>query len=133
MIVADTNVVTYLLIEGDHTPDARAAWQKDPRWILPSLWRSEFLDVLATGVRHGVLDQAQASGAFRDAVNLFAPSEHDPPGDAVLATALEHGISAYDAQFVVVARELQVPLVTCDRRLALACPDIATLLSEFAR
>lgn len=133
MIVADTNVVAYLLIEGDHTPDARTAWQRDPRWTLPSLWRSEFLNILATSVRHGVLDAAQASRAFRDAVGLFASAERDPPGDAVLATALEYGISAYDAQFLVVAQALQVPLVTCDRRLALACPNVATLLSEFAR
>jgi hypothetical protein len=57
VIDADTNLVAYLLIDGDATPQARAAWQKDPDWILPPLWRSEFLNVLATSVRHGVLDR----------------------------------------------------------------------------
>ncbi|MGZ5446412.1 MAG: hypothetical protein ACXWLY_31220 [Thermoanaerobaculia bacterium] len=55
MIVADTNLVAYLLIEGDKTAAARAVWKKDSRWMLPTLWRSEFLNVLTTAVRSRVL------------------------------------------------------------------------------
>lgn len=131
MIVADTNLVAYLLVDGEATPQARAAWHKDPDWILPPLWRSEFLNVLATSVRHGVLDRMQAQEAWRSAVNLLRRSEREPSGDAVLTAALEYEISAYDAQFVVVAMELRVSLVTADRRLALRCPEVATALAEF--
>ena len=51
MIVADTNLVAYLLIEGDQTAAARRVWERDRDWILPPLWRSEYLNVLATLVR----------------------------------------------------------------------------------
>jgi len=55
VIVSDTNLVAYLLINGDHTATARAVYQRDPDWRLPPLWRAEFLNVLTTTVRKGVL------------------------------------------------------------------------------
>ena len=39
-------------------------------------------------------------------------------GEAVLRTAVRSGLSAYDAQFVVVAEGLSVTLVTGDREIA---------------
>lgn len=63
-------------------------------------------------------------------MNLFSRSEREPSGEAVLAAALEYEISAYDAQFVVVAMELRVALITADPRLALRCPEVAAALGE---
>ena len=51
MIVADVNLVAYLPINGPFTSAARAALVRDPHWIAPSLWRHEFLNILATSVR----------------------------------------------------------------------------------
>ena len=45
MIIADTNLVSYLLIEGERTVAVRRVHEKDPDWKLPTLWRSEFLNV----------------------------------------------------------------------------------------
>ena len=132
MIVADTNLVCYLLIEGERTAAARSAWQRDSQWILPPLWRSEFLNVLVTAVRSSILSIDQASRAWQHASGLFKGSEYDPEGEAVLRTAVRSGLSAYDAQFVVVAEELSVTLVTGDREIAAACPHIAEELQNFA-
>lgn len=132
MIVADTNLVSYLLIASEHTDAARAVWARDPRWVLASLWRSEYLSVLATAVRARVLEHHQARSAWRAGVRLFGRSEREPDGEAVLDAALEFGVSAYDAQFVVVAKELNVPLVTGDRKLREACRPLAVSLAEFA-
>jgi len=133
VIVADTNLVSYLLITGEHTEAARAVWAQDPRWALPSLWRSEYLSVLATSVRAKILERDQACAAWRAGVRLLGRSEREPDGEAVLDAALKYGVSAYDAQFVVVAKELNVPLVTGDRKLREACPSLTVSLTDFAQ
>ncbi len=69
MIVADTNLVAYLVIEGAHTTAARAVYRKDPRWARPPLWRSELLNVLALSVREEVLTEHQARSAWRTALS----------------------------------------------------------------
>jgi predicted nucleic acid-binding protein len=131
LIVADTNLVAYLLIEGEKTASARAVWAADPRWKLPTLWRSEFLNVLTMAVRAHVLTLVQAHDTWHVAQTVFGQSEVEPSGDAVLETATARNLSAYDAQFVVAATDLDVPLVTSDRRLLLACPDIAVAPEKF--
>jgi predicted nucleic acid-binding protein len=128
MIVADTSLVAYLLIDGTRTRQARAVWQRDPDWRLPPLWRSEFLNVLATAVKASVLDADEAHVAWANAVSIFRGREVEPEASDVLSTAIRHGISAYDAQFVVVARGLGAKLVTADRRLRNACPDVAVAI-----
>lgn len=132
MIVADTNLVAYLLVEGDRTAAARAVWEKDPRWMLPTLWRSEFLNVLTTAVRAHVLTLVQAHETWQVAQTIFANSEIEVSGDDVLEAAAARKLSAYDAQFVVAATDLDVPLVTSDRRIQAACPDLAVAPERFA-
>ncbi|HEV7427801.1 MAG TPA: type II toxin-antitoxin system VapC family toxin [Thermoanaerobaculia bacterium] len=125
MIVADKDLVAYLLIDGEKTALARAVWTADPLWMMPTLWRSEFLNVLTTSVRAKVLTLAEAHDTWNVAQTVFAHSEVEPSGDAVLQTAAARNLSAYDAQFVVAAADLEVRLITSDRRLLHACPDIA--------
>jgi PIN domain. len=131
VLVADTNLVAYLLIEGEKTDLARAVWASDPHWMLPTLWRSEFLNVLTTAVRAHVLTLIQAHDTWHVAQTVFGQSEVEASGDAVLETAAARNLSAYDAQFVVAAAGLEVPLVTSDRRLLQACLDIAIAPEKF--
>ena len=132
MIVADTNLVSYLLIEGERTEEARRVWQRDSGWMLPPLWRSEFLSVLAVSVRTSLLSADQARAGWRRAANLFRSSELEPDGSAVLDTAIRLAISAYDAHFVVVAEEIGAKLVTNDQQLLERCPERAVSMSDFA-
>ncbi|HEX8407917.1 MAG TPA: type II toxin-antitoxin system VapC family toxin [Thermoanaerobaculia bacterium] len=99
--------------------------------MLPTLWRSEFLNVVAAAMRAGVLTLSQAHDTWRVAQTIFGNSEVEPSGDDVLNAAVDRKLSAYDAQFVVAAADLKVPLVTADRRLQKACPDLAVAPERF--
>ena len=131
MIVADLNLVAYLLIEAAQTPAVRRVRQKDSDWWLPPLWRSEFLSTLTRFFRADLLDERQALGLWRVAAGLFIPQEKQPSEDGILRLALERSISAYDAHYAALAVDLEVPLVTADRKLLQRCPDLAVSIDDF--
>ncbi|MHB8421643.1 MAG: type II toxin-antitoxin system VapC family toxin [Leptospirales bacterium] len=52
-------------------------------------------------------------------------------GRSILSLAIESGCSAYDAEFVWVARNLNLPLVTADRKILVSFPEIAMTPEQF--
>ncbi len=133
MIVADTNLVAYLLVPSGRSEAAEAVRLRDPTWGVPPLWRSELRSVLVQSLRGGTMTRIQADAASADAEALLAHNERAPETARVLDVALEHGLSSYDAEFVALAEELGVPLVTDDRRVLKACADVAVSIDDFAR
>ena len=67
MIVADTNLIAYLLIDGTFTNEARAVYEKDQDWVAPSSWRSEFRNVLVLSLRHGIASFTRTLEVMEDA------------------------------------------------------------------
>jgi predicted nucleic acid-binding protein len=51
MIVADTNIISYLLLPTSYSDSVDKLFTLDPAWIAPSLWKSEFRNVLALYLR----------------------------------------------------------------------------------
>lgn len=133
MIVAHTDLVSYLLIAGERTVEVRRIWRRDPDWVLPPLWRCEFLNALALAVQSEVLDVDQARACWSQAVRLLGSSEVEPGGSEVLDSAVRLGISASDAQFVAVAERLDCSLVTNDGALLERCPGRAVSIARFGR
>jgi predicted nucleic acid-binding protein len=74
-----------------------------------------------------------ALAAFREAEALVAEPDLAADTAKVLALADASRASAYDCEFVVLAQELGVPLVTADRQLAKRFPEMAVALSSFSR
>ena len=48
MVLVDTNIVVYLLIEGDRTSSAQALYARDPNWRSEAFMLVEFTNVLTT-------------------------------------------------------------------------------------
>ena len=67
MIVVDAKVIAYRFIEGEKTVLACRVQKRDGVWAVPSLWRHEFLNVLATTVRAGLMDTTEACTVRRNA------------------------------------------------------------------
>jgi predicted nucleic acid-binding protein len=132
MIVADSNLVAYLLIPGAMSSLAEAVLRRDAAWATPLLCRSELRNILTLYVRDRGMPLAQAWQTMERADRLVLRNEFAVPSDAVIQTASEAGISAYDAEFVVLAGQLQIPLVTCDGEVLRAFPRTAVHPSAFA-
>ena len=65
------------------------------------------------------------------AEELLLGREHHVASHDVLALARTSGRSAYDCEFIVTARHLNVKLVTSDRLLFASFPDDAVALTVF--
>ncbi|HEX8452442.1 MAG TPA: type II toxin-antitoxin system VapC family toxin [Longimicrobium sp.] len=130
MIVADTNLIAYLLIAGPFTMDAQRVLEIDEEWLAPPLWQSEFLNVLWLSVRTRVLSHALADEAYSEAEVLVRTAERPIPQRA-LALAVASGCSPYDCEFVVLAQATGAPLVTNDQKVLAAFPGVAVSLRGF--
>jgi predicted nucleic acid-binding protein len=117
VIVADTNLIAYLLVDGPFTKEARAVYEKDPDWVAPSLWRSEFRNVLVMSSRRGIVSFTDAIAIMEDADLLMGGDDRDSASFRILRLAADSGCSAYDCEFVALALDLGVPLVTSDHAL----------------
>ena len=128
MVVVDTNVLAYLLIEGDRTDDAQALLKCDPDWRSEEFLMIEFSNVLATYQRKGALSAATARNLLTAAPQFV--SLVSTPHDIALVVAAEFNVSAYDARFLAVARQLGAPLITEDLRLRTAAPALTASLAQ---
>lgn len=132
MIVVDTNVLVYFWLPGEFTPAARRLLAKDPDWAAPVLWRSEFRNVLAVTVREKRYSVADAVAFAAAAQQQLKGRELGVESDEVLRLAHESGCSAYDCEFVALAQRLRVPLITNDRQVLKAFPELAIALETYA-
>ena len=131
MIVADTNLILYLSVPGKRTRTSEEVFAKDPDWRAPLLWRSECRNALALLLRQGDIVLEQAMAYADRAERLMRNREHLVASREVLETATESGCTAYDCEFVALARQKAVPLVTSDRELLEAFPDVAVAPERF--
>lgn len=130
MIVVDTNVMVFLLAGVGPGERAQKLLAEDPEWSAPSLLRSELRNVVLGLVRRGRMELADALGICQDAEVILGDRVPSLPDGPVLSTAAEAGLTAYDAEFVALARALGVPLVTADTAILNGAPDVALALGE---
>lgn len=131
MIVADTNVIAYLRLPSPLTAAAEELFAIDADWAAPLLWRSEFRNVLAGAIKRKALTLERAAAIASQAENQFEGREFAVDSAQVLMLAGLSGCSTYDCEFVALARDLGVPLVTNDRAVLNAFPTVAVPLERY--
>jgi len=133
MIVADTNTIAYLYLPTDQTGDVVSLLHKDPHWIAPLVWRSEFRNVLALYVRKKIIDLDTAIAMQAQAERQLTDNEYSVNSSDVLTLAKETGCSAYDCEFVSVAQPLNLKLITGDKKLIQTFSGIAMTAGDYLR
>ena len=132
MIAVDANVLLPLLREDALTKIAQSVRAADREWVMPSLLKIEVVNALLNEVKAGYLTLEGAMQAVGTADELTAQARvQDPAPREILATARQSGLTAYDATYVVLARSLGVHLITEDRQILRACPDVARSMRRF--
>jgi predicted nucleic acid-binding protein len=129
LIVVDTNVIAYLLIDSEYTEAAEDLLARDVVWHAPVLWRSELRSVLAGYLRRKTLTLEQATQIQSEAEDMMFSREHDADSHKVLELVNASECSAYDCEFVALAMRLGTKLVTMDQKVIRAFPKHATALS----
>ena len=130
MVLIDTNIAVSLWIENDWTLAARRLLEQDTDWRTEAFTLIELSNVLATYVRTGLASESEALVRLDEAETFLRPGTMLVSNRQALIAAMTYKVSAYDARFLVAARELGVKLVTEDARLRRAAPDLTQSLVE---
>ena len=133
MIVIDTNLLVDYYLDRGRTELAEIVLDRDPLWMAPLLWRSEFRNVLVDLIADGIVQLVDAVRAMHDAELLMGGHEYQVMSEAVLRLATGSGCTAYDCEFVALAEDLGTRLVTSDAELLKAFPGLAVAPERFVR
>jgi len=122
-IVIDTSLTMAWCFEDEATSDSDVLLDRllEDEAIVPPLWQFEVTNVLLVAERQSRITEAQGARFLELLTQLpirIDASLTDPA--ALLAAGRRHGLSAYDAAYLVLAERLGVPLATLDGRLGAA-------------
>jgi predicted nucleic acid-binding protein len=114
--VVDSSAYVDLLVGHPRAPRVRTAVE-GVDGIAPAHFDAEVLSAISRKVRHGELSARRGGQAI--ALLPLAAVERIPIEPLLpQAWMLPHNVSAFDSFYVVLARVIGCPLITCDRRLA---------------
>ena len=131
MIVADTNTIAYFYINSEKSAQAEQLLVLDSKWIAPGLWKSEFRNVLTLYLRKGILTFDEILMIIQQAESLMLENEYEVSSAHILQLVNSSNCSAYDCEFVALAKLLDISLITADKKIIKAFPCIAQTIDHF--
>ena len=126
MVVVDTNILVYLLLPSDFSLDVEKLYETDSDWCAPYLWKSEFRNVLAGYFRKQLISRDALEVFFEQAQALVRGNEYDVASSAIFELVKNSSCSAYDCEYIALAKELEVSCFTYDKKILQQFPTIAT-------
>jgi predicted nucleic acid-binding protein len=133
VIVADASLITCFAVRDENSELADTVCAADAVWIAPLLWRSEVRNVLVKYMQHAGVSLDAIRLALHTAEEVIGGREYQVSSDQVLELAVRSKCSAYGCEYVALAQELDVPLVTMDKQILAAFPKTAVSLKKFAK
>jgi predicted nucleic acid-binding protein len=126
-VVVDTNVVAYLLLGTvGFVDEAKACFGSLFNPIAPAHWEAELTNVVWMAVRSGVVPPAEGPVRLSLARRLGIESVATTTlCQGALLRSVTSGVAVHDTLFVELAAQARCPLLTFDKALIKAFPDIA--------
>jgi len=125
--VIDTNVVAYFLLGAEGVAaEARLGLEAVATPLAPAHWEAELANVLWMATRSGVLSQDEAPTRLGLARRLGIESVATATlCQGALLRSLASGVAVYDTLFIELATQAGCPVLTFDKAILRAFPDIA--------
>jgi predicted nucleic acid-binding protein len=124
--VLDASVTLSWLIDKPVAPYANWVRQLlggDTRAVVPLLWQTEIANGFVVAERRGLLSASDVVQILNQFDSITQSIDIRYEGLSIrrtIATARESGLTAYDATYLDLARDHQLPIATLDRQLASA-------------
>ena len=131
MIVVDANIIAYFLLQSDKTEIAEKIWAKDMDWYAPLLWRSEVRNILTNYIRHNLLSLEQVQMVMDKAHEIMHEREHFVSSAVVLELAASSRSIAYDCEYVALAQQFGLALITFDKGIVRDFPEVAMFPQDY--
>jgi predicted nucleic acid-binding protein len=131
MIVVDTNIISHFWLPSSQSDLCDQLFQKEPHWTAPVLWRSEFRNVVLLYLRKDLISLSQAMLITEKAETQMFEREFHVNSNRVLEIGERSSCSAYDYEFISLARDLDIQLVTLDKQILKDFPGISSHPEDF--
>lgn len=125
MIVADTNLIASLYVENGMVELAQKVLKKDSHWIAPNLWLSEFRNVISLYCRKQLISYPDALFALSSCESFMYGKTVKITSRDVMRNVFASTCTAYDCEFVSLAQQKKIPLITFDKKILREFPDEA--------
>jgi predicted nucleic acid-binding protein len=121
--VLDASVAMAWCFDDETNRDTEAALDRlrDDPAVVPGVWAYEVANVVLMAERRGKLTEFQATRFIELLGRLPINVDLEPPQiSTVLAVGRRHGLTAYDAAYLVIAERDGIPLATKEENLRAA-------------
>lgn len=131
MIVVDTSVIASLWVPNNMEELAYEVLKKDPDWVAPLLWKSELRNVMAKYLRKNILDFSSILQSVQEAEQFMKSNAYEVNSTQVLQLVNSSSCSSYDCEFVALADDIGIKLVTFDKQICREFSKIAIHPKQF--
>lgn len=131
MIVVDANLIGHFFIEGEFTPLALQVFEKDPDWHAPLVWQSEMRSIVTKHFRFQGMTFEKSQIVMNEAHDLMFEHERNVSSNLVIELVALSKCTSYDCEYVALAKEMNLTLVTFDKDIIRDFPQIAVSPQDF--
>lgn len=124
MIVVDSNILVHFFLSGEQRSLLERVHSRDPEWVAPILWRSEFRNVCMKMNRFGNVPLPVLMKGMEEAEEAMRAYTLRVQSNQVLVMANRYKLTAYDAEYASLATELDCRLLTFDKAMISKCPEL---------